>query len=260
MTTWILLRGLTRESGHWGGFVDLFQTAQPGCQVIALDLPGNGSLHLQRSPANVDAMVAHCRAELARRQIVGPVQILAMSLGAMVAVAWAAAYPQQVAAQVLLNTSLRPFSPFYQRLRPQNYGLLLRLALWGGSPELWERSILRITSNGTHDSVLPQWLALRAQHPVGRANAVRQLLAAARYQAPMQPPPVPTLLLASAQDRLVSVACSRALARHWQCALQVHPTAGHDLPLDAGAWVVAQIDAWEKQALVQAGIARKAIK
>ena len=85
-------------------------------------------------------------------------------------------------------------------------------------------------------------------------------MAAARYQAPAQPPPVPTLLLASVQDRLVSVACSRALARHWQCALQVHPTAGHDLPLDAGAWVVAQIDAWKKQALAQAGIAQKAIK
>nr|WP_315428626.1 alpha/beta hydrolase [uncultured Albidiferax sp.] len=260
MTTWILLRGLTRETGHWGGFVEQFQAAQPGHRVVALDLPGNGSLHRQRSPARVDAMVAHCRAELARRQIVGPVHILAMSLGAMVAVAWSVAFPQEVAAQVLLNTSLRPFSPFYQRLRPQNYALLLRLALWGGSPALWERSILRITSNGAHDAVLPQWLALRAQHPVGRANAVRQLLAAARYRAPLAAPQTPTLLLASVQDRLVSVACSYALARHWQCALQVHPTAGHDLPLDDGAWAVAQVDVWQKQALAQAEIAREAIK
>ena len=241
MKTWILLRGLTRESGHWGGFVAQFQAAQPASQVIALDLPGNGGLHRQRSPADVEAMVAHCRAALAQRQITGPVHILAMSLGAMVAVAWAVAYPQEVAAQVLLNTSLRPFSPFYQRLRPHNYALLLRLALLGGSAERWERSILRITSNGDHTEVLPRWIALRQQRPVSRANAVRQLLAAARYQAPTHPPPVPTLLLASAQDQLVSVACSRSLAQHWQCALQVHPTAGHDLPLDAGAWVVQQI-------------------
>jgi pimeloyl-ACP methyl ester carboxylesterase len=163
-----------------------------------------------------------------------------MSLGAMVAVAWSAAYPHEVAAQVLINTSLRPFSPFYQRLRPHHYGLLLRLVLRGASPEDWERSILRITSHGGQDAVLPQWLALRAQHPVSRANALRQLLAAARYRAP-DAVSTPTLLLASAQDQLVSVACSQALARQWQCGLQVHPTAGHDLPLDDGDWVARQI-------------------
>lgn len=240
---WILLRGLTRESGHWGGFVAQFQAALPGSRVVALDLPGNGSLHGLRSPGDVPAMVAHCRAALQQRQIQGPVHILAMSLGAMVAVAWARAHPQEVAAQVLVNTSLRPFSPFYQRLRPGHYGTLLRLALLGGSPEDWERHILRITSNRGDTRVLPLWQALRQQHPVGRANALRQLLAAARFTAPTAPL-APTLLLASRQDRLVSVACSHAVARHWSCALQVHPTAGHDLPLDDAAWVLARVADW----------------
>ncbi|MEO6853603.1 MAG: alpha/beta hydrolase, partial [Rhodoferax sp.] len=106
----------------------------------------------------------------------------------------------------------------------------------------WERSILRITSQGGQDAVLPLWLALRGQHPVTRANALRQLLAAARYRAP-KAVTTPTLLLASAQDQLVSVACSQALARQWQCRLQVHPTAGHDLPLDDGNWLARQIAA-----------------
>ena len=35
-----------------------------------------------------------------------------MSLGAMVAVAWANAHPQELARCVLINASLRPFSPF----------------------------------------------------------------------------------------------------------------------------------------------------
>ncbi|MBC7681603.1 MAG: alpha/beta hydrolase [Ferruginibacter sp.] len=240
MSTWILLRGLARESGHWGAFTAQFARAMPGCEVLALDLPGNGYLYQQASPTRVEDMVAHCRAALARRQITGPVHLLAMSLGAMVAVAWSAAYPDEVAAQVLINTSLRPFNPFYQRLRPRNYGLLLRLALLDASPEVWERSILRITSQGGQDAVLPLWQALRAQHPVARANALRQLLAAARYRAPKNLT-TPTLLLASAQDQLVSVACSQALARRWRCGLQIHPTAGHDLPLDDGDWVAQQI-------------------
>ena len=44
MSTWIFLRGLTRESGHWGTFTAQFEKAMPGCEVVALDLPGNGSL------------------------------------------------------------------------------------------------------------------------------------------------------------------------------------------------------------------------
>lgn len=244
MKTWILLRGLTRESGHWGSFVGQLQAAQPGSRIVALDLPGNGSLYAQRSPTHISAMVAHCRAALQAQQITGPVHILAMSLGAMVAASWASSTPQEVAAQVLVNTSLRPFSPFYQRLRPRNYGLLLRLALGSASAQEWESSILRITSHGQHPDVLAQWLALRLQHPVARRNALRQLLAAARYQAPASPPQTPTLLLASAQDGLVSVSCSRRLARQWGCALREHPWAGHDLPLDDGAWVARQAQEW----------------
>jgi pimeloyl-ACP methyl ester carboxylesterase len=244
MSTWVLLRGLARERGHWGGFVEQIQATLPGSQLLVLDLPGNGSLHTQRSPARVEAMVTYCRAALSQQKKTGPVYILAMSLGAMVAVAWAAAYPQEVAAQVLINTSLRPFSPFYQRLRPQNYALLLRLALGRASPLAWERSILHMTSNGDHTAVLPRWLALRQQHPVARANALRQLLAAARYKAPRTPPWPPTLLLASPRDQLVSVTCSRQLAQHWGCALMEHPWAGHDLPLDDAAWVTSQVQRW----------------
>ena len=75
-------------------------------------------------------------------------------------------------------------------------------------------------------------------------NALRQLLAAARYSAPEAPPPVPVLLLASARDQLVSPNCSRTLARRWGVPLAMHPSAGHDLPLDDGPWVAAEIRRW----------------
>ncbi|MEO8118484.1 MAG: alpha/beta hydrolase [Rhodoferax sp.] len=242
--TWVFLRGLTRESRHWGDFVGQFQQALPDSRVVTLDLPGNGQLNQQRSPLRVQDMVAHCRAQLASRQIAPPSHVLAMSLGAMVAVAWAQAHPQEVAANVLINTSMRPFSPFYQRLQPANYGVLLKLAVFGASPELWERIILRLTSNCANDEVLPVWLALRRDRPVSRANALRQLVTAARFRASGVKPLIPTLLLASAQDHLVSVECSKTLARHWQCELRLHLSAGHDLPLDDGPWVAAQVRAW----------------
>lgn len=244
MNTWIFLRGLTRESRHWGHFIEQFQRALPGSQVVALDLPGSGQLNQERSPVRVQDMVAHCRAQLAARKIKPPYYVLAMSLGAMVAVSWAHAHPQEVATNVLINTSMRPFSPFYQRLRPGNYGALLQLALLAAGPEVWEGKVLQMTSNRADESVLPLWLALRQTNPVARASALRQLVAAARFRAPAVKPPAPTLVLASEQDHLVSVDCSRAMARHWQCALRVHTSAGHDLPLDDGPWVAAQVREW----------------
>lgn len=242
--TWIFLRGLTRESRHWGDFVGQFQQTHPGSRVIALDLPGNGQLNHLRSPLRVPDMVAHCRDQLASSNIKPPYHVLAMSLGAMVAVAWADAHPQEVAANVLINTSMRPFSPFYQRLRPANYGTLLQLVLSGATPEVWARTVLRLTSNRAPAEVLPRWLALHLESPVSRANALRQLVAAARFRAPAVKPLAPTLVLASEQDHLVSVECSKALARHWQCDLRLHPSAGHDLPLDDGPWVAAQVREW----------------
>ena len=244
MKTWIFLRGLTRESRHWGDFVSQFQLVLPDSQVLALDLPGNGLLNRERSPLRVHEMVAHCRAQLVLRQIEPPYHLLAMSLGAMVALAWADAHPQEVTANVLINTSMRPFSPFYQRLQPANYAVLFKLALLNAPPEAWARSILRLTSNQPHEAVLPHWLAWQRANPVTRANALRQLIAAARFCAPARKPAAATLLLASEQDHLVSVACSKTLARHLHYVLRLHPSAGHDLPLDDGPWVAAQVRSW----------------
>lgn len=244
MMTWVFLRGLTRESRHWGSFLVHFHQLLPAHQVVALDLPGNGLLNHLTSPHRVQDMVERCRKQLTMRGIEPPYHVLAMSLGAMVAVAWAQAYPQEVSGNVLINTSMRPFSPFYQRLRPQNYAVLVQLALLGADAEGWERHILRMTSNRGDGSVLPHWSKLRRSNPVSSINAFRQLVAAARFHAPERKPLTPTLLLASEQDQLVSVESSRSIARQWQCALRVHPSAGHDIPLDDGLWVVSQVQTW----------------
>lgn len=245
--TWLLLRGLTRETAHWGDFVSAFRQALPHAQVIALDLPGNGEQHAVRSPANIGDMVAWCRAELVRRGVQGPVHVLAMSLGAMVATQWAYTAPQELAACVLVNTSFAPFSPFYRRLRPRNYPRLARLVLGGAAPLVWERAILEMTSGraAARQDVLPAWTQVRQQRPVSVGNALRQLLAAALYRVRKNAPRVPLLLLASERDGLVDVRCSLAVAQHWGCRLHLHPWAGHDLPLDDPDWVIAQVAGWQ---------------
>jgi pimeloyl-ACP methyl ester carboxylesterase len=76
-------------------------------------------------------------------------------------------------------------------------------------------------------------------------NALRQLWAASRFVAPLTTPTIPTLLLASTHDALVSVECSRAIAHQWKLQLAEHPTAGHDLPLDDAGWVIEQVLCWK---------------
>ncbi|MDP1732910.1 MAG: alpha/beta hydrolase [Sulfuritalea sp.] len=245
MSTWIFLRGLTRESRHWGAFPEVFRKTIADAEIVTLDLPGNGGLHRMESPLRVEQMADYCHAEMLSRGLKPPYFVLAMSLGAMVALAWAQRHAEEIAGCVLINTSLRPFSPFHQRLRPRNYPVLLKRALLGGSPGEWEAAILALTSNLAEDraSILDAWIALRRECPVSRRNALRQLWAASRYRAEVAPRS-PLLLLASAQDRLVDPRCSRQLASRWETAFGEHPAAGHDIPLDDGPWVARQVRDW----------------
>lgn len=245
-STWILLRGLTRESRHWGSFPERLAAALPDNDIITLDLPGNGKLHEMESLPTVEAMAAYCQEELGRHGRGPPYRLLAMSLGAMVAVAWAASRAQDVERCVLINTSMRPFSPFHHRLRPASYARLLKLMALGGEPLDWEGTILRLTSNHPQDgdSVVKNWIAYRSEFAVSRRNAMRQLLAAARFTAPEVKPACPILILASTRDALVNAACSRELAAKWRCPILEHPTAGHDIALDDADWVAGQVAGW----------------
>lgn len=249
-TTWILLRGLVREQAHWEGFAERLASALgDGHRVLALDLPGNGVLHRRRSPTRVADMVEAARDQLATLQVAGPVRLVALSLGGMVAMDWLRRHPEQVAAAALINSSAAPFSPFWRRLRPRNYGRILCQGLLGRDRLARERMILDITTNhlspARRDEIARRFLAVDRARPVSAANTVRQLWAAARFRAPPALPPTrPVLVINGAGDRLVHPDCSRTLARAWGRPLAVHPDGGHDLSLDAPAWLADTLRDW----------------
>jgi pimeloyl-ACP methyl ester carboxylesterase len=222
MTPWILLRGLTRESRHWGEFPHHLRDVTGDAPVICLDLPGNGQLNHMESLLSVEAMADYCHAELAIRGIALPCRVLAMSLGAMVAVAWSQRHPADIVAAVLHLLAARV------------------------SDEELETAILGMTTRLVAEprTVIQAWLQWRREHPVSARNALRQLLAAARYRAPHRNPFDRLLLLAGAGDTLVDPRCSRTLATRWLVDFALHPAAGHDLPLDDQAWVLARVHDW----------------
>ncbi|MGC2164797.1 MAG: alpha/beta hydrolase [Gallionella sp.] len=248
MTIWVLLRGLMRESRHWGEFPIRFKEAVACEAVVPLDFPGNGRLHHLKSPSRVTEMVDSVRAQLLDLGHLPPYCVLAQSLGAMVSVAWNERFPGEIEKLVLINTSLAPFNPFYHRLRPENYPGLIWTMLFGSMANR-ERLILDVTSNlrrlENGQTVLMQWIGYSVQAPVARKNILRQLLAAATFRAKVNKPSIPVLLLASEHDRLVDVKCSHALAKFWDCPILMHPAAGHDLPLDDAEWVLHQCVQWQ---------------
>lgn len=240
---WVLLRGLTREARHWGDFAGQF--ARGSVDVRPVDLPGNGVFASQRSPLAVDAYVDAVRREAG---VHGRYRVLAMSLGAMVAAAWAIRYPDEVAQLVLVNTSMRPYSHAYERLRPSAWSSLARVALhWrrGGDDDDAERLIHALTCNrrDTLAADLALWRTIRESAPVGRANALRQLAAAARFDVGGVPR-CPVLVVSSRGDRLVNPACSARLARAWRATHVEHSWAGHDLPHDDPQWLADALRAW----------------
>lgn len=243
---WVLLRGLIREARHWDGLTEqLAQALQEPAR--ALDLPGNGVHWRETSPSSIDGMVDALRRQLANSGSRGPHRVLAISLGGMVALRWAQRFPDEVECLVMINSSLRGIAPFYQRLRPRQYPRLLSALLRSLNHEQRERLILRMTTRLQSD--LPRLAQRHArwqrEAPVSKANMLRQLLAAAKgFSPPQELPGLPTLLLASRSDEMVSWRCSQAMAERWGWPLELHPKAGHDLPLDDPNWVVERIRQW----------------
>jgi pimeloyl-ACP methyl ester carboxylesterase len=243
MSAWILLRGLTRETRHWGALPQRLADSFDGARVLSIDLPGNGEFARLRSYCSVADMVGFVRHVAFERGVPGPYRVLAMSLGGMVATDWAQRHPHEIESLVLINTSMRPFNRPHERLRPRAWPVLMRAAAHWRDARAAESAIHALTCNNrlTLADDIDAWAAIRGSAPVTRVNALRQLTAAATFRAAAQPPVCRTLILSSAADGLVNPACSASVAAAWRAPHRQHALAGHDIPHDDPAWLVAQI-------------------
>lgn len=239
----LLLRGLVREQRHWGDFTAVLQQRFPENDIITLDIPGNGQLFQSESPRTIAGMTEALRKQLAELRRTEPVHLIALSMGGMIAIDWMIRYPEEIAGGVLVNTSLSNYSPFYRRLRWQNYLSFLKMK-WQ-TPAQKERTILNLTSNLERDNaeLLENWQNWQRQCPVSMQNTLNQIIASATFQ-PVQKPLQPLLILTSTADRLVDYRCSVRLHQAWNTAFEQQSEAGHDLTLDAPLWVSEAIKNW----------------
>jgi pimeloyl-ACP methyl ester carboxylesterase len=246
---WILLRGLARESGHWGAFVPLLQSTFPEAHVRLLDLSGTGCFHLENSPGSIKAITDRARCYAFDKGFLQqPVTILALSLGAMVAWEWMRSYPEDICGATLMNTSFADLSPFYQRLRWQSYGDFVALTMTRDVHNR-ESGVLHLVSNrrDQDEQTTLAWEKIQNERPMSLKNSFRQIIAAATYRPGDIKPKPPVLLLRGLGDRLVAPVCSEAMHKKWNLELRSHLWAGHDLTLDDSAWVTLQLQDWVAQ-------------
>lgn len=243
---WLLLRGLARESAHWGNFIQELQQAFPDANISVLDLPGTGQSYLDNSPKTISDITKQTRLQALNIGILNqPITILAVSLGGMVAWEWLKTYPNDINGACIINTSFSNLNPFYQRLRWQSYPQFLALITQQNLKKR-ERAILQLVSNkNDQDEVVSnEWANIQHQRPISFRNSFKQIVAAATYKPDLSKPNCPTLLLNSKNDKLVSSVCSEKIHQHYQLPIHYHPWAGHDLTLDDPKWVTTQLQDW----------------
>lgn len=243
---WLLLRGLSREQRHWGAFPAAFERHNPGARVHFLDLPGAGTEHDRPSPTSIEAIMEDLRLRWLklREENEGPWGLLAMSLGGMVAMAWADVHPEDFERVVLSGTSASNLSAADKRFR---FGIVpsIARAMVERDPVHREEIILGAVTNQLPDAstVAAEWASYQADRPVARGTVIRQLLAASRFEAPKRLD-VPVLVVTGTADRMVDPSCTRLLASQLGARFDLCEGAGHELALDDPEWLAGRVASW----------------
>ncbi|MGK0367905.1 MAG: pimeloyl-[acyl-carrier protein] methyl ester esterase [Thermoproteota archaeon] len=241
-----LLRGLVREKRHWGDFPHLIRKAFPKAQIHLLEIPGVGeSAHLI-SPSNFDEIVEFMRNKQLESIQQGENNILfALSLGGMLSSLWMQKYPNDFKQTILVNTSLKGFSPLLRRLRPRAVLKFLQLTLTINIG-MRELGILRLISNDTskHEEILKSWISIQKDAQVLRASFYNQIKAALTFTPALEPPKARILILGAINDRLCHYSCSVELHKYWRGTLRLSPEGGHDLPIDQPDWLIEEMKNW----------------
>lgn len=238
---WIFLRGLTRGNIHWGDFSAMFLAKNPGAEVEYLEIPGNGLLSLEVTPTDPKILIDLLKSKSHLALSDNTYHLCGISLGGMVALKWAELYPESIKSVNVINSSLSQFSTFDKRLIPANY-LSLMGTIFEHDRYLQEEKILKLTSNKfeTNKKYLNSYAEFAAKYKVSTSNLIRQLILANNIRL-KKFPNVKLRIFSSAQDRLVHSSCSVAIAKAFSGRLAIHPTAGHDLPLDEPEWLIEQL-------------------
>lgn len=247
---WILLRGLGRESRHWGKFLEILRDRISEDHFFCLDLPGCGKENQRLCPNKISDITDDIRNRWLKLsnnltstgnsdQNWG---IIGLSLGGMVSLDWCSRYSDLKGA-IIINSSAQGLNSPGCRLRPLALLNFIRIFFTSNVTKR-ETLILKWTSQQQQASlnleILNQWIFIAKDSPIHKQNWIRQIRAGAQFVRPNQLH-CPLFVLASKKDRIVNPRCSEYLANFFKAPLKTHPWSGHDLALDDPFWLAQAI-------------------
>lgn len=245
MVNFYLLRGLSRQSAHWGTFpMDLLERF-PHSKLIEMDLPGVGTLNQINSPLHIERIVDILRTTYYIKE--GINIFIASSLAALVAITWVQQEKQDFQGMVLISPSLKGICKFTERFKPRSWydcGVIMLHP----SSRVREKKLLKINMNDNHsrEEILESWIGIQKSTPYKARNIFRQMIAGNRFNLIDQPIDVPILIGGSMKDKLVSSGCFIKLKIKLGADIALHDYAGHALTLEASAWLTDKIYSWKQ--------------
>ncbi|MFZ5551884.1 MAG: alpha/beta fold hydrolase [Bacteroidota bacterium] len=243
-----LLRGLTRESGHWGPqFINEIKKQIPQARIYMLDLPGSGKYVNEKASFNISDMVEFMRNDV--KSIIekknGDNIICATSLGGMLACEWVLNYKNDFQGMVIINSSFKKICKLNERVQWGVRKDMLKVML-AKTTEEREKLLVKINSNHpeNYDSVACEWIDIQNERKMSKINIFKQTVAGMRYSTKGKKPEVPLLIIGSKGDRMVCTECVEKTQDAFGGTLVWHPDAGHGLPIDDPKWLSEQIADW----------------
>jgi 3-oxoadipate enol-lactonase len=235
----VLLHSAGLDLTYWDAQLDALRRAH---DVVALDLPGHGRSHGQAAEITIKTMSAAIAAAIADLET-GPVHLVGLSVGGLIAQSITLDRPQLVRSLVLIDTAAR-FSPVGQATMRERADTARGDGMAAVLPGLFNHWFM------------PGTLAQRP-HLVDRATktllhddpdvhaALWEMIAAFDVADRLTALTVPTLVLVGEHDSSSPISCAQHLRDAIPHArLQIVPDTAHLSPIESPDVVTNHIDAF----------------
>jgi pimeloyl-ACP methyl ester carboxylesterase len=241
-----LIRGLTRESGHWGDFVDMLQSNIPKSKIHLIDMPGAGKNINESASIKISKMV-----DFMRKEVVTEIKsnsnniVCATSLGGMLACDWALRYKNDFQGLIIIGSSFKRICTTKERVQKSVRWKMLKILL-SNSIEKRERLIIEVNSNKPeiYESLAREWSEIQRLRKMSKKSILKHTIAGFLYGPKKMKPEIPLLIIGSKSDRLVCPNCIKKIHDTFGGTLIWHPTSGHGIPIDEPKWLSDQISNW----------------
>lgn len=240
-----LIRGMMRDSRHWGEFPLFLSKNIQGLEVKFIDLPGSGIYCDQKSPTRISNIVDFLRIRTGIDNSNTNI-LLASSLGGVVAMDWINRFHKDFEAMIMLSSSFKGICPFNERVRPSIWKEVIQL-IFALKVEKRESILIKINANynSFQQQHLEEWISFQQKNKMTRINILRQSMAGLRYHVKIKPQlNIPILMIGSKSDRLVCERCIEKSSLFFGADLIWHEKAGHSITLDDPEWTAIQIQNW----------------